>query len=152
MFFTQRTAVSIHSFVAACDPDAHPSSPVLHHVEIPQETFDDAKKSLSAVLAEHKLQDAPRVVALLRPLTNHRVLRERILTEDMLETLMKLLDAIINQGGAIFGQAMDGLDCLLQCGALLSCICKIDNSYFIRGHPGNYHRQTRCRFSVLRGH
>ena len=64
------------------DPDAHLSSPVLHHVDIPQETCDDAKKSLCAVLAEHAL----RVVALLRPLANHWILRERILTEDVLES------------------------------------------------------------------
>jgi hypothetical protein len=58
------------------------------------------------------------VVALLRPLTKHQVLRDRILTQDVLATLVKLLDWIVEHPAGIFGQAMDGLNCLLQCGAL----------------------------------
>ena len=116
---TSDRAVSIQFFVTACDPEAHPKSPAPPHVELPQDIFDDAKKSLSAILAAHKHRDGPRVVALLRPLTKHQILRERLLTPDVLETLVKLLDAIVSRTGGNFGQAMDGLNCLLQCGALV---------------------------------
>ncbi|KAF8445037.1 hypothetical protein L210DRAFT_3059908 [Boletus edulis BED1] len=70
---------------------------------------------MSAILATHKHQDGPRVVALLRPLTKHPILRERILTQDVLETLVQLLDTIVEKSKGSFGQAMDGLNCLLQC-------------------------------------
>ncbi|KAI9463747.1 hypothetical protein HD554DRAFT_2040928 [Boletus coccyginus] len=75
------------------------------NTELLQGIFDDVKKSFSAIQATHKHRDSPRVVALLRPL-------------DLLETLMELLDIIIQQMGGNFRQAMDGLNCLnclLQC-------------------------------------
>lgn len=78
------------------------------------------------------------MVALLRPLTKHQILRERILTPDVLETLMKLLDAIISQGGGNFGQAMDGLNCLLQCGTLVFVVNEVTDSW----HPSEDTRRT----------
>ena len=105
----------LYYFLVACDPDAHPALP---HVELSDKTFDDAKDSLRAILNKPKHRDGPRVAALLRPLTRHQVLRERILTQDILGTLMDSLDVVIEMGGN-FGQAMDGLSCLLQCGALV---------------------------------
>ncbi|KAF8445043.1 hypothetical protein L210DRAFT_3060227 [Boletus edulis BED1] len=83
--------------------------------ELPQDIFDHAKRSMSAILAAHNHQDRLRVVALLRLLTKHQVLREYILSPDILETLGSLLDPIIRQPTEYFGQAMGGLICLLQC-------------------------------------
>lgn len=103
--------------VAARDPDAHPKSHAQPPRELSSDVFDDAKNCLRDILAAHKHRDGPRVVALLRPLTKHQSLRERILTEDVLETLVNLLDVIVRQPGGNFGQAMDGLNCLLHCGA-----------------------------------
>ena len=106
----------IYFFLAACDPDTHLSLPL---VQLSQEIFDSARGILSGVLAVHKHRDLPRVISLLRPLTKHQILRERILTRDILETFVKLLDVIIHQTEGSFRQAMDGLICLLQCGALV---------------------------------
>lgn len=114
-----RTPCLIESFLVACNTDARPKSPASHDIELSQDIFDDAKKCLSDILAAHKHRDGPRVVALLRPLTKHEVLRKRILTQDVLETLVKLLDVIVRQPGSNFGQAMDGLNCLLRWGALV---------------------------------
>lgn len=114
-----RASCLIESFVAAYDTEAHPKSPAPPHIELPQHIFDDAKECLSTILAAHKHRDGPRVVALLRPLTKHQILRKRILTQDVLDTLVNLLDAIIKERKGNFGQAMDGLSCLLRCGALV---------------------------------
>jgi hypothetical protein len=102
--------------VAACDPETPMSSA---SPELSQDIFDDANKNFCAILAAHNHRDGPRVVALLRCLTNHTILREQILTQDVLEALMKFFDALISRRGENFGQAMDGLNCLLQCGALV---------------------------------
>ena len=71
------------------------------------------------------------MVALLRPLTKHQILREHILTRDVLATLVTLLDWIVQHPAGIFGQAMDGLNCLLECGALVN-IVHLGNSLKIR--------------------
>ncbi|KAG9309255.1 hypothetical protein JVU11DRAFT_10738 [Chiua virens] len=110
-----RLVTIIAYYEASCGPDTLPESPAPTHIKLSQDIFDDAKQSLRAILAAHKHRDGPRVVALLRPLTRHPVLRERLLTEEVLETLVTLLDAIVSQSGGNFGQAMDGLICLLQC-------------------------------------
>lgn len=136
-----------HGILVAFDTKAHPKSPALHDIELSQDIFDDAKECLRAILAAHKHRDGPRVVALLRPLTKHQVLRERILTQDVLETLVKLLDVIVEQPGSNFGQAMDGLNCLLRCGALVMIMNLATNSRPARGHPYNYHREARGRFT-----
>ena len=81
--------------------------------------FDDAKQCLSAILAKPKHRDGLRVLALLRSLTKHKILRERILTPEVLDTLVDLLDSVVIHPAGIFGHAMDGLSCLLQCGALV---------------------------------
>ena len=77
------------------------------------------------------------MVALLRPLTKHQVLRKRILTQEVLEALVTVLDEIIRQPGENFGQAMDGLKCLLQCGALVIIVHLATESLFVRGLPAN---------------
>ncbi|KAG8214234.1 hypothetical protein J3R82DRAFT_11042 [Butyriboletus roseoflavus] len=110
-----RLVTIVAYYEAACDSEAHPKSPAPPQIELSQDIFDDAKKCLRAILAAHKHRDGPRVVALLRPLTKHEILRQRILTKDVLETLVKLLDVIVEQPGGNFGQAMDGLTCLLRC-------------------------------------
>ena len=76
------------------------------------------------------------MLALLRPLTRHSILRERILTLEILEMLVKLLDVVVMKRGGNFGQAMDTLNCLLQCGALVIIVHLISRLRFIRGHPG----------------
>ena len=102
-------ALQVEIFVvAACDPE-----------KLPQDIFDDAKKGFCDILAARNHRDGPRVVALLRCLTNHRILREHILTQDVLEDLVKFFDVIINRRTENFGQAMDGLNCLLECGAMV---------------------------------
>jgi non-canonical (house-cleaning) NTP pyrophosphatase len=113
-------ALQVETFVvAACDPETLMSS-ASPNVELPQDIlFDDARKSFCDILAAHNHRDGPRVVALLRCLTNHKILREQILTQDVLEALMKFFDAIINRRTESFGQVMDGLNYLLQCGALV---------------------------------
>ncbi|KAG8214237.1 hypothetical protein J3R82DRAFT_11045 [Butyriboletus roseoflavus] len=102
-------------YEAACDPEAHPQSPAPPQIELSQDMFDDAKQCLSAILAAHDYHDGPRVFALFRPLTRHKILRERILTPDVLEILVELLDAMVVQPKGGFVQAMDGLTCLLHC-------------------------------------
>ena len=62
------------------------------------------------------------MVALLRPLTKHQILRERILTQDVLVTLVNLLDWVVQHPAGIFGQAMDSLNSLLQRGALVNIV------------------------------
>ena len=121
----------VQSFVAVYDTDAHQKNRAQPHVELPQDIFDDAKQCLSAILAKPKHRDGPRVVALLRPLTKHQILRERILTRDVLATLVTLLDWIVQHPAGIFGQAMDGLNCLLECSALVN-IMHLGNSLKIR--------------------
>ena len=100
-------------FLAACDPDTHLSLPL---VQLSQEIFEDVKGNLNGVLAVHKHRDFPRVISLLRPLTRHQILRERILTQDVFETFVELLDVIIHQTEGNFRQAMNGLICVLQYG------------------------------------
>ncbi|KAF8554223.1 hypothetical protein OG21DRAFT_1115422 [Imleria badia] len=110
-----RLVTIVAYYEASRDPDAHSKSRAQPHAELSPDVFDDAKNCLRDILAAHKHRDGPRVVALLRPLTKHQMLRERILTQDVLETLVNLLDVIVTQPGGNFGQAMDGLNCLLQC-------------------------------------
>ncbi|KAG9309064.1 hypothetical protein JVU11DRAFT_10946 [Chiua virens] len=71
----------------------------------------DVKKSLDAVLASYKHQYGPRMVTLLRPLMRHPSLRKQVLTKDVLEVLVMLLDELVSLFGWNFGQAMDGLAC-----------------------------------------
>ena len=82
----------------------------------------NVKGSLNGVLAVHKHRDFPRVISLLRPLTRHQILRERILTQDVFETFVELLDVIIHQTEGNFRQAMNGLICLLQYGELVTIV------------------------------
>ena len=119
-------------FIAACDPHAHPKS---RATELSPGVFDDARNCLRDILAANKHRDGPRVLALLRPLTRHSILRERILTLEILEMLVKLLDVVVMKRGGNFGQAMDTLNCLLQCGALVIIVHLISRLRFIRGHP-----------------
>ena len=49
----------------------------------------------------------------------HEILRHHILTKKVLEKLVTLLDAVVKDPAGNFGQAMDGLNCLLQYGALV---------------------------------
>ena len=115
-------SVVYNHFVAAYDTDEHPKSRAQPHIEFSQDIFDDAKQCLSAILAKHRHRDGPRVVALLRPLTKHQILRERILTQDVLVTLVNLLDWVVQHPAGIFGQAMDSLNSLLQRGALVNIV------------------------------
>lgn len=82
-----------------------------------ESAFTDVKNCLSDILVKHKHRDGPRVVALLRPLTKHEVLRQNILSQDIKDNLVNLLDKIVVQHEGNFGQAMDGLNSLLRCGA-----------------------------------
>lgn len=75
------------------------------------------------------------MVALLRPLTKHPDLRKCILTNDVLEDLVALFDDIVTQLKENFGQAMDGLHCLLECSALLVIVHVITHSLSARGDP-----------------
>ncbi|KAF8134263.1 hypothetical protein EV363DRAFT_1160923, partial [Boletus edulis] len=102
-------------YETSCDHEMHQRTCTPLPNELPQDIFDHAKRSMSAILAAHNHQDRLRVVALLRLLTKHQVLREHILSPDILETLGSLLDPIIRQPTEYFGQAMGGLICLLQC-------------------------------------
>jgi hypothetical protein len=94
------------------------TSGIATQIQLRQEVFDDAKACFRRILAERQHRDCPRVVALLRPLTRHEILRQQILTPDVLQTFMELLDQIISTPGGNFVRAMDGLDCLVNCGAL----------------------------------
>ncbi|KAG8214236.1 hypothetical protein J3R82DRAFT_11044 [Butyriboletus roseoflavus] len=102
-------------YEAAYDPEAHPQSPAPPQTELSQDIFDDAKQCFGAILAVHHHRYCPRAVTLFRPLTKHKILRERILTQDVLEILVELLDVMVVQPKGGFVQAMDGLTCLLQC-------------------------------------
>ena len=64
-------------------------------IQLRQEVFNDAKACFRGILAARKHRDCPRVVALLRPMARHQVLRQQILTPDVLQIFMELLDQII---------------------------------------------------------
>ncbi|KAN0091571.1 Uncharacterized alpha/beta hydrolase domain (DUF2235) domain containing protein [Tylopilus felleus] len=102
-------------FEASCDHETNPNCHALSDSNLSQDIFDDAKGYLRAILANHRQRDGPSMVALLRPLTKHPDLRKCILTNDVLEDLVALFDDIVTQLKENFGQAMDGLHCLLEC-------------------------------------
>ncbi|KAF8552014.1 hypothetical protein OG21DRAFT_1466371 [Imleria badia] len=110
-----RLVTIVAYYEASCDHEVQPKSCALPHIELSPDVLDDAKNCLRNILAAHEHRDGPRVFTLLRPLTEHHILRERILTQEVLETLIKLFDAVIGEPRGNFGQAMDGLNCLLQC-------------------------------------
>lgn len=105
-------------FFVVLDPDVSLMGPELPYIEPSRGAFDVLKQSLSKMAASND-QEGRRVVALLRFLTKHEILRENVLTDDVLDTLMTLFDTMINLTGRNFIQAMDGLTCLLQCGVLV---------------------------------
>ncbi|KAF8445048.1 hypothetical protein L210DRAFT_3061081 [Boletus edulis BED1] len=109
-----RLVAIVAYYEASCDPDA-PKSHASPPIGLPQDMFLDAKECLKDILAAHMPRDGPRVVVLLRSLTKHQILRERILSLSILEPVVELFDAIIEQQTESFGQAMDCLSCLLQC-------------------------------------
>ncbi|KAF8554212.1 hypothetical protein OG21DRAFT_1522574 [Imleria badia] len=109
-----RLVTIVAYYEAAFDEESNTSA-ITSQIQLPQEVLDDAKATFRGILSARKHRDCPRVVALLRPLTRHQVLRRQILTPDVLQIFMELLDQIISQPGGTFAQAMDGLDCLLNC-------------------------------------
>ncbi|KAG9309246.1 hypothetical protein JVU11DRAFT_10727 [Chiua virens] len=125
-----KLAAIVAYYEASCDPDVTPNRAASTHIELLQaapsgshtpthtqlnkDILEDVQKSLYDILVVPNHRDGPRIVALLRPLTRHQVLRKRILIKDVLEKLVLLLDAILSQRGGNLGQAMDGLICLLQ--------------------------------------
>ncbi|KAF8134267.1 hypothetical protein EV363DRAFT_1091543, partial [Boletus edulis] len=110
-----RLVVIVAYHEASCDPNADPEGCAPSPIELSQNTFPDAKERMEAILAAYKHGNGPTVVALLRLLTRHQILRERVLSRDILEALVDLLDAIIEQPAEDFGQAMGALTCFLQC-------------------------------------
>ncbi|KAF8552930.1 hypothetical protein OG21DRAFT_1325093 [Imleria badia] len=110
-----RLVTIVAYYEASRETDVHPKSRAQPHTELSPDVFDDAKNCLRAILAARKHRDGPRMLTLLRPLAKHQILRERILTQDILQALVELLDVVVTQPGGNFGQAMDGLNCLLQC-------------------------------------
>ena len=94
--------------LVAFDVESNTSSTT--QIQLRQEVFNDAKACFRGILAARKHRDCPRVVALLRPMARHRVLRQQILMPDVLQIFMELLDQIISKPGVNFAQVMDGLD------------------------------------------
>ncbi|KAG9309245.1 hypothetical protein JVU11DRAFT_10725 [Chiua virens] len=110
------TVIAYHE--ASCSSQVHTQCAQLG---LSQDVFDDAKNALADILAKSRHRDGARAISLLRPLTKHPILRQRLLTNSesgpgsILENLVKLLDGMIGQSDGSFGQAMDTLTCLLQC-------------------------------------
>ncbi|KAF8554217.1 hypothetical protein OG21DRAFT_1115140 [Imleria badia] len=128
-----RLVTIVAYYEAAFDEESNTSA-ITSQIQLPQEVLDDAKATFRGILSARKHRDCPRVVALLRPLTRHQVLRRQILTPDVLQIFMELLDQIISKPGGTFAQAMDGLDCLLNCEELQGTLI---------GHLDRHPRQSR---------
>lgn len=101
--------------LTAFDEESNTSA-ITTQIQLRPEVLNDAKASFRGILSARKHRDCPRVVALLRPLARHQVLRGQILTPDVIQIIMELLGRAISRPGGTFAQMMDGLDCLLNCG------------------------------------
>lgn len=58
--------------------------------------------------------DWPRAVALLRPIAKHEALRESILTSEVIEGFLQLLDHVIAVQEEHFADVMDALSSLVE--------------------------------------
>jgi hypothetical protein len=77
---------------------------------------NEARKCLKDILSNRSDSNCGRVLALLRPLADHEVLRKSFLTEDVIECFMKLLDLVLGDPRTDFDHVMDALGCLLKHG------------------------------------
>ncbi|KAF9227030.1 hypothetical protein BS17DRAFT_442522 [Gyrodon lividus] len=109
--------VMIVAYFEASYEELHRGSPA-PGLNFPKEVFDHARQCFKGILASHKHRDFPRAVALLRPLTKHEVLRQQILMPDVIITLIRLLDEILDNPDEKFSQIMNGLGCLVECNDL----------------------------------
>jgi hypothetical protein len=89
---------------------------VVNQVTLSEDVLKNARTCLQDILSQRSDRNCRRVLALLRPLTDHEALRKSILTADVIKTFMGLLDDVLRYPGPDFGQTMDALGCLLKHG------------------------------------
>ncbi|KAF9227032.1 hypothetical protein BS17DRAFT_442811 [Gyrodon lividus] len=85
-------------------------------IDLPEDVLLEAKDCFKNILSKRQDTDCRRVLSLLRPMTNHEVLRQSILTVDVIKIFIRLLDDSIYRPEPNFSQVMDGLACLVKCG------------------------------------
>lgn len=81
--------------------------------------FTEARQSLVGFIKPDQ-PDWPRAVALLRPLAKHRDLRRSVLTTEVVNAFLQLLDYVIGVQGEHFAHVMDGLSSLVELRTLTS--------------------------------
>lgn len=75
--------------------------------------FEETASSLTGLLKSDQ-EDWPRAVALIRPLAKHRHLRDAILTAEVIDGFLQLLDDPIATQGEHFAHMMDALSSLVE--------------------------------------
>lgn len=80
---------------------------------LPEEVFVEARQSLVGFIKPDQ-PDWPRAVALLRPLAKHEYLRQSVLTTEVVDGFLQLLDHIISVQGEHFAHVMDALSSLVE--------------------------------------
>ncbi|KAF8834335.1 hypothetical protein BDN67DRAFT_591000 [Paxillus ammoniavirescens] len=75
---------------------------------------DEAQECLKNILSRRSNSNCGRVLALLRPLADHGVLRESFLAKDVIKCFMQLLDRVLGDPRTDFDHVMDALGCLLK--------------------------------------
>ncbi|KIJ09526.1 hypothetical protein PAXINDRAFT_172463 [Paxillus involutus ATCC 200175] len=96
------------------DTEVTSSKHVVNQVTLSEDVLKNARTCLQDILSRRSDRNYRRVIALLRPLTDHEALRKSILTADVITTFMGLLDQVLRFPGPTFSQTMDALGCLLK--------------------------------------
>ncbi|KAG8212875.1 hypothetical protein J3R82DRAFT_11207 [Butyriboletus roseoflavus] len=78
-----------------------------------EEVLVEARQSLVGFIKPNQ-PDWPRAVALLRPLAKHEILRDSILTAEVIHGFLQLLDHVISFPGEHFVHVMDALSSLVD--------------------------------------
>ncbi|KIJ59906.1 hypothetical protein HYDPIDRAFT_118022 [Hydnomerulius pinastri MD-312] len=104
--------------------------------------LDVAKAVFKLKLTATSSEDRIGVITLLRPLTKYRALRESLLSPDVIEGFLELLDKILKDNHyPIFGDVMECLACLLECDDLSGNLIKE-----LRANP---FLENRSRLSLM---
>ena len=73
----------------------------------------EASQSLAGLIKPDQ-PDTQRAVALLRPLAKHKILRDSILTVEVIDGFLQLLDSVICVPGKRFVHVMNALSSLVE--------------------------------------
>ncbi|KIJ11753.1 hypothetical protein PAXINDRAFT_15336, partial [Paxillus involutus ATCC 200175] len=105
---------AVKEAIPSKDTEATSTKHVVNQVTLSEDVLKNARTCLQDILSRRTDRNCRRVIALLRPLTDHEALRKEILTAEVIKTFMGLLDDVLLYPGPDFGQTMDAFACLLQ--------------------------------------